>query len=113
MPSHLPFPNTPYLGRRRTAHSAFAAVILRVVYGVDLVHGDTRHYGLVKELAEIAESISTPGKHPVEAFPSMQGLPSWAPGAGFQKLAQQWKKEIAHIRDELFDTARDKMVSGA
>ena len=87
-------------------------MILRVVYGVDLTHGDTRHYTLVKELAEIAESISTPGKHVVEAFPSMQRLPRWAPGAGFQKMAADWKKEIAHIRDQLFDTARDTMVSG-
>ena len=93
--------------------SAFAAVILRLVYGVDLTHGDTRHYELVQELAEIAESISTPGRHAVEAFPALQRLPAWAPGQAFRSLAARWKAELAHVRDQLFDSARARMVSAA
>ncbi len=85
---------------------------MRIVYGVDLTTGDKTHYKLVKKLATIAEDISTPGRHVVEAFPFLQRLPAWAPGTGFKRLAQNWKKELYGIRDRLFDSAQEEMVSG-
>lgn len=90
--------------------SSFAAAVLRIVYGVDLTQGDTKHYTLAQKIAIIAEDISTPGRHVVEAFPGMQQLPHWFPGTGFKKLASVWKKQLVNIRDQLFDSARDEMV---
>ncbi|CDO68203.1 hypothetical protein BN946_scf184938.g55 [Trametes cinnabarina] len=89
----------------------FAAVIVRVVYGLDAAHGDKKYYKLIERLATIAEDISTPGQHVVEAFPSMRRLPSWFPGAGFKKLAASWRKEIADIRDYLYESAKEMMLT--
>ena len=80
------------------------------MYGVDLTQGDTEHYRLVQKLATIAEDISTPGRHVVEAFPIMQRLPSWFPGTGFRQLAVEWKQQIRAIRDKLYDAAKETMV---
>lgn len=91
--------------------SSFAAVVLRIVYGLDPEQGERKYYKLVERLATIAEDISTPGRHIVEAFPSMQRLPSWFPGTGFRQLAATWKAEIASIRDYLYDSAKEMMVS--
>lgn len=91
--------------------SSFAAVVLRIVYGLDPEQGERKYYKLVERLATIAEDISTPGRHIVEAFPSMQRLPSWFPGTGFKQLATTWKAEIASIRDYLYDSAKETMVS--
>ncbi|KAI0657965.1 cytochrome P450 [Cubamyces menziesii] len=91
---------------------SFAAVILRVVYGLDAKQGDGKYYKLVERLATIAEDISTPGRHLVEAFPSMQRLPSWFPGTDFRQLASAWKHEIASIRDYLYDSAKEALLSG-
>ncbi|RPD64505.1 cytochrome P450 [Lentinus tigrinus ALCF2SS1-7] len=88
---------------------SFAASILRITYGVNLTQGDTTHHKLAQELAHIAEDISTPGQHVVEAFPFMLHIPSWTPGGGFKKLAERWKKEIAAIRDQLYDSAKETM----
>ncbi|EIW58796.1 cytochrome P450 [Trametes versicolor FP-101664 SS1] len=88
---------------------SFAAVVLRIVYGLDPEQGERKYYKLVERLATIAEDISTPGRHIVEAFPSMQRLPSWFPGTGFMQLAATWKAEIASIRDYLYDSAKETM----
>ncbi|KAH9847572.1 cytochrome P450 [Lenzites betulinus] len=88
---------------------SFAAIALRIIYGLDATQGDRRYYKLVERLATIAEDISTPGRHIVEAFPSLQRLPSWFPGTGFKQLAAGWKEEIATIRDHLYDTAKETM----
>lgn len=93
------------------SRSSFAAVVLRIVYGLDPEQGERKYYKLVERLATIAEDISTPGRHIVEAFPSMQRLPSWFPGTGFMQLAATWKAEIASIRDYLYDSAKEAMVS--
>ncbi|KAI0629120.1 cytochrome P450 [Trametes polyzona] len=92
---------------------SFAAIVLRIVYGLDASQGDRKYYHLVERLATIAEDISTPGRHIVEAFPSMQYLPSWFPGTGFRELAAGWKKELASIRDYLYDTAKEAMTSSS
>ncbi|KAI0372695.1 cytochrome P450 [Pilatotrama ljubarskyi] len=88
---------------------SFAAAVLRIVYGLDATQGEKKYYQQVEELASISSDISTPGRHVVEAFPSMQRLPSWFPGTGFRKLAADWRKEIATIRDYLYDSAKEAM----
>ncbi|KAI0714193.1 cytochrome P450 [Cerioporus squamosus] len=88
---------------------SFAATVLRIAYGVNLTQGDTIHHTLAKELAHIAEDISTPGRHVVEAFPFMLHLPPWAPGGAFKKLAARWKKELSAKRDQLYDSAKEIM----
>ncbi|KAI0774783.1 cytochrome P450 [Trametes elegans] len=90
---------------------SFAAVILRIVYGLEVTQGDDKYYKLVERLATIAEDISTPGRHIVEAFPWLKRAPSWFPGTGFRTLAATWKAELATIRNYLYDSARSEMSS--
>ncbi|KAI0816964.1 cytochrome P450 [Trametes gibbosa] len=89
---------------------SFAAVVLRITYGLDAAQGERKYYKLVDRLATIAGEVATPGRHIVEALPSsVLRLPSWFPGTGFKKLASGWKEEVVTIRDYLYDAAKETM----
>ncbi|KAH9926310.1 cytochrome P450 [Epithele typhae] len=89
---------------------AFAAAILRVVYGIDPA-SSAQPYELVKRLSLIAEDISTPGRHPVEAFSFMERLPDWFPlGTGYRKLAEGWRKEIADEKSGIKDSILTRLI---
>ncbi|KAI0644223.1 cytochrome P450 [Trametes meyenii] len=88
---------------------SLAAVILRIVYGLDATPGDDRYYKLVERLAAITNDISTPGRHWIEAFPTLKRLPSWLPGMGTKKQAAVWKEESVSVRDRLYASAKKAM----
>ncbi|KAH9847609.1 CyP450 monooxygenase [Lenzites betulinus] len=90
---------------------SFAATILRIVYGLDVSPGDDSHYTLVERLAAVTNDIATPGQFLVEAFPSLQILPSWFPGAGFKRIAAGWRAESMAVRDQLYASAKGAMHS--
>nr|BED43025.1 cytochrome P450 monooxygenase [Trametes versicolor] len=90
---------------------SFAATILRIVYGLDVTPGDEAYYTLVERLATVTNDIATPGQFLVEAFPSLQRLPAWFPGARFKRVAAAWRAESISIRDQLYASAKDAMGS--
>ncbi|KAI0631566.1 cytochrome P450 [Trametes polyzona] len=90
---------------------SFAATILRIVYGLDVSPGDKEHYTLVERLATVTNDIATPWQFLVETFPSLQRHPSWFPGAGFKRVAAVWREESLSIRDKLYASAKEAMVS--
>ena len=51
------------------------------------------------------------GQFLVEAFPSLQRLPSWFPGARFKRVAAAWREESLRIRDQLYTSAKEIMAS--
>ncbi|KAH9852017.1 CyP450 monooxygenase [Lenzites betulinus] len=90
---------------------SFAATILRIVYGLDVSPGDDSHYTLVERLATVTNDIATPGQFLVEALPSLQKVPAWFPGAGFQRVAAAWREESMAVRDQLYASAKGTMRS--
>ncbi len=73
--------------------------------------GDDAYYTLVERLATVTNDIATPGQFLVEAFPSLRKLPSWFPGARFKRVAAAWRAESISIRDQLYASAKEAMVS--
>ena len=78
---------------------------------MDISPGDDKYYQLIERLGLITADIATPGQHSVEAFPSLRYLPSWLPGMGFKKQAAVWREESAAVRDSLYKSAKETMVS--
>ena len=90
--------------------SSFAAILMRIVYGVELVEENDEYFHMIEEIAAVTTEISVPGNFPVEAVPALCYLPSWAPGGGFKKYAADTKVLLLHTVDKLFRGALDNIV---
>lgn len=88
--------------------SFFATTIIRTAYGFEnnepLIHlAET----LVQELAEAA----VPGRFLVNHFPLLRYVPSWFPGAGFQKHFKQVAQMNYDVLFPPFEEAKRDVVS--
>ncbi|KAI0794212.1 cytochrome P450 98A3 [Fomes fomentarius] len=92
---------------------AFAAMIMRIVYGIELREHDDRYYQMVERMAQVGEEISVPGRFPVESVPLLRFLPSWFPGGGYKRFATAAKRDIHFAISNLFDTAKGAMDEGS
>ena len=79
---------------------------MEAIYGIEIRERDNMYHQVVERMGEIAEAIFLPGNFAVEAFPVLQYLPSWFPGAGFKTWARSAKQDIKYIADYLFDGAK-------
>lgn len=83
---------------------------MRIAYGIELHESNDKYLAMVERVAQIGEEIGVPGRFPVEAIPWLRFLPSWFPGAGFNKFAADAKRDILFTLDFLFETAKAKLV---
>ncbi|KAF9485046.1 cytochrome P450 [Pholiota conissans] len=88
------------------------AIILSVTYGYDVAPKDDRLVFLL-EGTRPAFSLGQSPKWLVNTFPFLGYIPSWVPGAGFQKYAAKMRKVILDQRESPFKYARDKLASGS
>ena len=92
-------------------HSALTAMVMGVVYGIEIREPHDKYFQAVERMAEVAETVLIPGNFPVEAFPILRYVTSWFPGGGFKKWAAAAKRDISHTVDYLFDSAKEMVVS--
>jgi len=88
-------------------HRGFAAGILDIAYGsqIDSLHHPQIQRGetIMRHMTESA----VPGTYLVDAFPLLKYIPSWMPGANFQRVAE----ETNVLMDELVKIPFDDMLS--
>ncbi|KAL1950633.1 hypothetical protein VTO73DRAFT_5757 [Trametes versicolor] len=85
--------------------------ILQIVYGTDIKdESDVR----LSVAAEAIEAIgqSTPGHFLVEILPFLRHVPSWVPGAGFQRLFAKSKIANERLKHALFDEVQECLDRG-
>ncbi|KAG6860201.1 hypothetical protein C0995_014458 [Termitomyces sp. Mi166 len=91
------------------------ALTLKVVYGYEpLDHGD-KFLSLAEECVGLLanEIASGGGIWPVDIFPALQHLPTWAPGAGFKIKAARWKARMEEFVELPFEFVKDSIKSGS
>ncbi|KAL1950194.1 hypothetical protein VTO73DRAFT_5317 [Trametes versicolor] len=88
-----------------------ASAILKVVYGVDIVDENDERIVIPRAALETTR-YSTPGAFAVEVFPILQHVPSWFPGAGFQKVFAKCKAANEYLKHVLFDEAKEALERG-
>lgn len=119
----MPRPDGPYwtvrskeLWRLQRYHltedvnSMSTSAILKVVYGVDIVDENDERIVIPRAALETTRR-STPGAFVVEVFPILRHMPSWFPGAGFQKVFAECKVANEYLKHVLFDEAKEALVS--
>ncbi|KAJ7905810.1 cytochrome P450 [Mycena olivaceomarginata] len=103
---------------RSHIHLTSGAIALRITYGYTVRGEDDPMIELVNDvMKEFSEAI-TPGAFLVDLLPILKYVPSWMPGAGFQRKAKLWSDHRAEMLDKPFEfvekqlgSAQDSFVS--
>ncbi len=91
--------------------SVFSATLLKVVYGIDI---DDGNHEIVRDIRDAVEGISeafVPGKFLVDYIPWLKYVPTWFPGAGFQRKCAMWRAKQAVMKNVPFEQRNTSFVS--
>ncbi|KAF7346392.1 CyP450 monooxygenase [Mycena sanguinolenta] len=89
-----------------------AATIMATVYGYGVQPSNDHFVALVDNATtKLAESVF-PGAVAVNTFPILKYLPSWMPGAGFQRFAAEARELTREMREAPFDFVKQNMRNG-
>ncbi|KAJ7708648.1 cytochrome P450 [Mycena rosella] len=90
-----------------------AGLIMDVTYGIDIRSpGDP--YTTLAEEAMYGVSIATlPGRFLVNTIPALKYVPSWFPGAGFQREAKEWRKVTRELLEMPFAHTKRNIALGS
>jgi len=65
---------------------------------------------MVAETLQEISQASVPGTYCVDFIPILKYVPAWVPGAGFQRVAQEYKILGQKLRNEPFEATEQHMV---
>ena len=90
--------------------SLIGAIFMKISYGIDVQEFHDPHISLTEESLDGITEALIPGAFLVDFFPIMKYVPSWFPGAGFQKKAAHWRKVNEFMMQKPFDYVKDQLV---
>ena len=83
---------------------------MKVAYGIDIQESDDPYILVAEEAIRGLNEAGTPGAFWVDLFPMLKYVPSWFPGAGFQRKAACWREAINAMADNPFRHVQEQMV---
>ena len=83
---------------------------MKISYGIDVQDSDDPHILLTEKAIYGLNEASIPGAFWVDFFPILKYVPSWFPGAGFQKKAANWSQINSSMKQKPFDYVKDQLV---
>ena len=95
---------------KRLETSTFAATIMNIVYGIDIQESDDPYLLLAEESLDGLNKAAILGTFWVDFFPILKYVPSWVPGAGFQKKATHWRELNASMTGKPFRFVKEQLV---
>ena len=97
-------------GANRIVSSTFAATIMKIVYGIAIQESDDPYISMTEEALKGVAEAATPGAFWVDFFPILKYVPSWFPGAGFQKKAARWREATNTMAEKPFRYVQEQLV---
>ena len=76
---------------------------IQVLYGVHVDSIKDPFISVVSEVGDAFKTAGVPGRFLVDVFPALKYIPSWMPGAGFQRWADHYRAASRRILDEPFE----------
>ena len=83
---------------------------MKIVYGIAVQESDDPYISLAEEALSGLAEAGIPGAFLVDMFPILKYVPSWFPGAGFQKKATRWRKGIIAMAENPFRHVQENLV---
>jgi hypothetical protein len=81
-----------------------------IAYGIKIRESDDHYISLAEEVISRANEVAVPGAYLVNLFPTLMYVPSWFPGAGFQKKAAHMRKLHATLLEKPFGYVQEQLV---
>ncbi|KAG2067385.1 cytochrome P450 [Suillus decipiens] len=92
-------------------HTA-GAVILRISYGYEVKENNDPFVDLADRVMGRTLQATTPGAFMVDVLPLLAKVPVWFPGAGFQRIAREWRETIEEMASAPHKLVKDQMAAG-
>jgi hypothetical protein len=84
---------------------------MKIGYGISVQENDDPYISVAEEVLDGLTKSGVVGAFWVDFLPFLKHVPSWVPGAGFQKKAARWR-EVNHIMAEKpFRYVREQLVT--
>jgi hypothetical protein len=97
-------------GANKIITSTFAATIMKIGYGIAVQESDDPYISIAEEAVSGGAEAGIPGTFWVDLFPILKYVPSWFPGAGFQKKAARIREGIDIMSEKPFRQVQDQLV---
>ncbi|KAK7695652.1 hypothetical protein QCA50_000288 [Cerrena zonata] len=88
------------------------AIILMITYGYSVKEGADAYVDIADKTVDEFGQATTPGAFLVDALPILRYIPSWFPGAHFQKLAAQWRRNVVQMVETPFEFVKEQLTDG-
>jgi hypothetical protein len=85
---------------------------MKIAYGIDVQESDDPYISLAEDALDGISQAAVLGTFWVDLFPILKYVPSWFPGAGFQKKAAHWREVNAALTETPFRYVKEQMVGG-
>lgn len=86
------------------------AAIMDITYGIEVLAKNDPYIELAVAAMNGLDTAGIPGAFLVDALPLLKFVPAWAPGAGFQRKAKEWKRLFAELISVPFIESQKNMV---
>ena len=90
--------------------SLSSATVVNIAYGIDVQESDDPYLSLAEEALNGLNQAAILGTFWVDLFPLLKYVPSWFPGAGFQKKAAHWREVNASLAEKPFRYVEEQLV---
>jgi hypothetical protein len=81
-----------------------------IAYGIKVQESGDHYVSLAEEVVKGSDEASIPGAFLVDLIPILAYVPSWFPGAGFQKKAAHWRKLNKILVEKPFRYVQEQLV---
>ncbi|KAA1477740.1 cytochrome P450 [Dentipellis sp. KUC8613] len=101
-------------GRAAEAHVRRHAgtVIMMLAFGYTPKETGDFFIGSAEEASKVTGRASAPGRWLVEYYPILRFVPSWFPGAGFKRQANEWRERMSALTNMPHEWVKTQMASG-
>jgi hypothetical protein len=98
------------MGAHKTITSTFAATIMKIGYGIAVQETNDPYISVADEVLDGLTQAGVPGTFLVDLIPILKYVPSWFPGAGFQKKAARWRESNNTMAEKPFSHVKEQLV---
>ncbi|KAH7917591.1 cytochrome P450 [Leucogyrophana mollusca] len=90
-----------------------ASLIMAVTYGYEVQTHDDPLVNRIQQVVDIITQVLTPERGALlMAFPLLEHLPAWFPGAAFKRLARPCRELVKEIMERPFEYVKGRMAQG-
>ena len=83
---------------------------MKIGYGIAVQESDDPYISIAEEVLGGVAEAGIPGSFLVDLFPILKYVPSWFPGAVFQRKAARWREVIKIMADKPFLHVQEQLV---